>query len=606
MRADSACYNQDTGKSGKCIGIGKMPGVTLQTASALWDAMLAAARESASGLLATSIAEPYIVRIAKGQVVEVEGNVPAHVLEAAYVDSGLVSAITARRAGYIAAVARTDLGRILRELGVVDSDSEAILDRARIDSAFKAALLADGPWEWRPLSVDGGPGTPILDIMAAALAEVPGSQLSEWVGRLEHLRLLEPSDPLWRDLPADIREFLATIDPTVALREVLLSAAMPPREALAWIAIARRLNWLLPVEANDAGDAVELEILLDDVEEGGPHAAMGLDESDDDLAFLDTPDDITVVVDDEVEPEEPVVAPAALVEIAVAAEAEAEEIGEVEEVKEEELEEIEAVEEEAEASENAAEAPLLLDDAPGPEPLPQATSAATLPPQPVPRAAPTARAPQAAAPEQPFFAQPPPEDLYAILGLPPGVAGQAVTQAYSKRFRRLKKALEQRPQHPQLLAWERALVTAYRILSSPEATALYETKPPGGASAVVAEMAKRALARGIQELRRGNAYAGAQAVQEALTWDDRRPEAWAALGFYQASLDDHDEHVAAFESFSRAVKLAPTNANLRYHAAVAAHFAGVAEAFEVHRAWLDQHRDQAPAAWAKFRAEVAA
>jgi tetratricopeptide (TPR) repeat protein len=211
-----------------------------------------------------------------------------------------------------------------------------------------------------------------------------------------------------------------------------------------------------------------------------------------------------------------------------------------------------------------------------------------------------------------FHDGPVPGGIYECLGLPEGAAGQGIAQAYSKRLRRIQKLLDERHGDRQIEAWKEALLRAYRIVNHSEALAIYDKmvlergSPEGVAAYVVSEMGKKSLARGIQNLRRGNVFEGAKSIHESITWLPDSAEAWLALGFYQASLEESDEAGQALVSFGKALELAPDNGRIRYLHAVTAHYCGDRSSFDNDREWLNKNAESAPSAWAAFLSHLKA
>lgn len=513
-----------------------MAAESIQDRQELWDRLVCLADDASSGLLAQAGEAPMICRVAAGAIVEIDGDVAASAFHEAVVSSGLAKAQTVQRALAASRIARTDLVTVLAELGVLAEGDEEKLENIRYEAALRGLILGDGPWEWRPMAIDGE-GPLLLPIVARTLAgAVEAKQLGLWGGAMTRMQFESPNSAAWQVLPKQVQAFLSQITPASDLRALLASGRLPPREALTWVAIGLRLAWLTspdavkpPAKTPAAGDDQALEIKEE--------PAVGAEEPE--------------IIEDAVLELEP----------------EAETAGDAEVLE-------------------FAEADVV---------------------EPAPPAAPVAPV-AAAAPK--FYEQPVPASIYERLGLPEGAAGQGVAQAYSKRTRRVQKMLEESPGDPLLEAWKLGLLKAYRIISHSVALALYEKLSGAGeagdvADRVAEEVGKKALARGLQQLRRGNPFEGAKAIQEALTWLPESAEAWLALGFYQASLDDPDEFEQAFISFSRAVELAPDNPQSHYFRGVTAHFAGRSGDFDVERQWFEANPHAHLEAWQEFTATVA-
>src|SRR5690606_32828384 len=108
-------------------------------------------------------------------------------------------------------------------------------------------------------------------LLAHALAtKVEPRELVEWAGHPERRVFRAPSgDEAWTRIEGGAREVIASLDGTRSLRDVLAASALPGRQALVWLAIASRLDWLAepgtaaavaPAPAVE-DEAAELEVL---------------------------------------------------------------------------------------------------------------------------------------------------------------------------------------------------------------------------------------------------------------------------------------------------------------------------------------------------------
>ncbi len=611
---------------------------TLATRAELWDLVLQISDQELTGLLALSGENPFVMQLDNGRVSGVDGTVPDEVLAESFVTAGLVSEQAMGRVQATARVSRSRLGRILGDLGMMSpGDDDIAPEEVELGGAFKYLLGCDGPWEWRQVSHDPGDlSLAIPEQMASAFsATASPRELTDWAGRFEDLRPVAVPG----GLPVSVREFLHTLDPGLELRDILKDGGLPPRDALAWIAISLKAGWIANEETeivDDSGteepemieeDALEeVEILLE--EDDRERAAEDESEADyDDLLILGDDDEDTLLDSDE---------------IIIGAD-------DTDELPPgDDLDELDAVlagghaDETAELEAGDGDVPLVLDDEPGPgseatavdpEPDMAEEEGAADEPEPIelfeepdgdtdaepielvdeetdpePTPEPAAAEPASAADggkRQKFFEKPVPDSIYQRLGLPDGAAGQGIAQAYSKRFRRVQKLLSEEPASERLAAWKDGLLEAYRILSHTEAATLYEKMTTGAeakgvAATVMNEMGQRALDRGLGQIREGVSFEGAKSLQESLSWRTDLPEAWVALGFYQASLEDDEETQSAVESFTKALELDPDNGTYRYYRAVAADFAGMPDVYEQDKAWLAENPAQAPGSWSAF------
>lgn len=513
----------------------------------LWDILATVADRGESGLFALAGKTPIVCRIAKGNVVEVDGEIQPEIVEGVVASAGIAKLETIRRAAITAKIARTDLVAVIADLGVLAEGEQMQLDALKVEAMLRAAILSDGPWEWRPMACEGE-GPSLLPALVRTLgfgADV--KLLSAWSGPLQTLHFRQPKTPGWKSAPEQVRNLMSTVSPASELRTILAAGILPPREILAWLTLALRLKWLT----------------VDDIET--PPEPSIEPEPLEPIETADALDEITVLLDREFEASEEILFEA------------------TEEVLE--LDDSDVVELDAEIAE-VVEEPEIVEEA-------EVQSEPEITPK-------------------KFHDGPVPDGVYDCLGLPEGAAGQGIAQAYSKRLRRIQKLLDERPGDRQIEAWKEALLRAYRIVNHSEALAQYDKlvqergNAEGVAAHVVAEIGKKSLARGIQNLRRGNLFEGAKSIHESITWLPDSAEAWLALGFYQASLDEEDEADQALVSFGKALNLAPESAQIRYLHAVTAHFCGDRAGFENDREWLNQNAERAPSAWAAFLSHLKA
>lgn len=247
---------------------------------ALRDNLLAIGREGRSGLLLSGGEQPFTLKIRDGRLVNANGEEPTERLARALAAAQVLPDKSVDRVVAMARTGRQGLLRVLMDLALVDEDDIPKFERIRLETAFRIAVGGTGPWQWRPMETQGTGGEFVLNLLAHALAtQVEPRELVEWAGHLERrVFRAPPGDEAWRRIEGGAREVIASLDGTRSLREVLTASTLPGRQALVWLAIASRLDWLTEpgaasavVPAQAAGrETAELEALdeLEVIEEG--------------------------------------------------------------------------------------------------------------------------------------------------------------------------------------------------------------------------------------------------------------------------------------------------------------------------------------------------
>jgi len=564
------------------------------TREAVWSHLLDCARGKSDGVLL--VEGTGAVPIASGGLL-VTKTLPISAQARAAVRQGIPEK-TVKRAMSMARSARRSLPDMLIELGAADEVKFADVVADAVIEALDTVLASDGPWQWRDGKPEGAPVADVLRALVRHLAQVPAKKLAAWSGNPNKRRFKQPEDDLWVQVDGPMQAWFSAHDGRRELRALLADAPVSAREALAWMTVGIQLGWLPAVGKR------------------APTVASTPEATATEPAFLDTPDDITEVEtadenDAVPEDESPASIPVADVDPIAAPDAEDEPNADAPPLVE--LDEAPAAQAESQPAEQptgGGEAEELFDlDAA--ESKPAADAAPSAPESPS-EPSPAEPQPQNTAGQsrKPFYASPPSQDLYARLGIPAGTAGQGVAQAYSKRFRVIKKAVKKHGEDRRLLRWQEALLCAYQILQDEEAAELYDRLASKGVGdperQTFVQMSEEAFRQGVTALQDGQVYEAGRAFKEAVKWDDRYVDAWAMLGLVQAWMDEPEDTRAALDSFHRAVELSPERADLRYYRAVAAHYAGDTATFEEDRAWLDRDGIEPPEAWSAFKQAAAA
>lgn len=191
--------------------------------------------------------EKFAVLIHKGRLTKVQGDPPERILEEEL--KTVVPEKVLLRAKKTAEVSGSPLSKVLQDLGI---EPEGI---AKVHLQVASRLLEEKllSSENDTVTIERVAGTvegdgepiPLYHPIVQALSRTDPKELLTELPRWGE-REFHPREPLFSQLPEDLRNFLKEGEKETSLKEYLKKSPIPPRQALAYLILTTQLRWFPP------------------------------------------------------------------------------------------------------------------------------------------------------------------------------------------------------------------------------------------------------------------------------------------------------------------------------------------------------------------------